>query len=112
MNKNNLNINGIIRSIQKRQIYWTEHCLYRLNKRNISVLDVKKAIYNGKIIEYYNNDYPYPSCLILGHDANKKVLHIVCGINNNIVYIITAYHPNIDKWEDDMKTRRKNNELF
>ena len=38
--------------------------------------------------------------------------HIVCGICEGYIYMITAYHPNIDKWEKDMKTRRENNEMF
>jgi len=44
--------------------------------------------------------------LILGNDINGDALHIVCGISENFVHIITAYRPNSDKWEDDMKTRR------
>ena len=77
-----------------------------MNQRNILMKDIKQAINNGKIIEYYFKDYPYPSCLILGY-INNRVLHIVCGISENIVHIITAYYPEISKWEKDMKTRRK-----
>ena len=71
------------------------------------ILDVKKAISNGKIIEYYYDDYPYPSCLILGYSIKNKTLHIVCGVSSDCVHMITAYYPDSEKWEDDMKTRRK-----
>ena len=107
MNNNLLNIDKIQEFISKRKINWTKHCLNRMNQRNILMKDIKQAINNGKIIEYYFKDYPYPSCLILGHNINNRVLHIVCGINENIVHIITAYYPEISKWEKDMKTRRK-----
>jgi hypothetical protein len=80
--------------------------LNRINQREILSIDVKNAINNGKIIEYYYDDYPYPSCLISGKDRNNRILHIVCGMNNSIVYIITAYYPDTNKWEEDMKTRR------
>lgn len=93
--------------LSKRHIDWTKHCLNRLNQRNISILDVKTAINNGEIIEYYYDDFPYPSCLILGYNINNEMLHIVCGISQEILHMITAYYPNIDKWEEDMKTRRK-----
>ena len=88
------------------RIYWTKHCLNRLNQRNILVPEVKEAINNGEIIEYYYEDYPHPSCLILGYTKNSIKLHIVCGISRDILYIITAYHPDENKWEEDMKIRR------
>ena len=106
MNKELLNIHNIRECVFQGKIYWTQHCLNRLNKRNIKLVDVKKAIYNGKIIENYYDDYLYPSCLILGKSKNK-LLHTVFGMNNNIVYIITAYYPDSNEWEEDMKTRRR-----
>ena len=65
------------------------------------------AMTNGKIIEHYYDDYPYPSCLILGYNINNKIIHIVCGVSEDTVHMITAYYPNTDKWEEDMKTRRE-----
>ena len=107
MNKDILNIEIIKEYIAKRKIDWTKHCLNRLNQRDILISDVKAALNNGKIIEYYYDDYPYPSCLIMGYTINNKMLHIVCGIGDDTVHIITAYYPNTDKWEEYMKTRRK-----
>ena len=112
MNNDLLNIEIIREYIAKRKIDWTKHCLNRLNQRNILISDVKTAINNGKIIEYYYDDCPYPSCLILGYNVSNKIIHIVCGVSEDTVHMITVYYPNIDKWEEDMKTRRKNNELF
>ena len=93
--------------MSKRKIDWTKHCLNRLNQRNILISDVKEAVKNGKIIEYYYDDYPYPSCLILGYSIKNKILHIVCGVSVDCVHMITAYYPDNEKWEEDMKTRRK-----
>ncbi len=107
MNKNIFNIQDIKEYILKRNVYWTKHCLNRLDQRNISVSDVKFAIFNGNIIEYYYEDYPYPSCLILGNNANNRIIHIVCGVSEDVVHMITAYYPDTNKWEEDMKTRRK-----
>ncbi len=107
MNKNILDIKTIRKYIATRKIEWTKHCLKRLNQRNILTIDIKMAINNGKIIEYYLDDYPYPSFLILGNGTTERTLHIVCGISSERLYIITAYNPDTDNWEDDMKTRRK-----
>ena len=106
MDKNKINIKSIQNNVKKGKIIWIEHCLNRLNQRDILIEDVISTINTGKIIEYYYDDYPYQSCLILGKDCNNEVLHIVCGLNGNTVYVITAYYPDSIKWEEDMKTRR------
>lgn len=41
--------------------------------------ETKEAIVNGEIIEEYPNDYPFPSCLILGITIKCRYLHIVVG---------------------------------
>lgn len=107
MSRELLNIETIRTYIQQRNVIWTKHCLNRINQRDILILDIKTAISNGKIIEYYYDDYPYPSCLIVGKNINGNIMHIVCGIHNNLVYIITAYYPDSNEWEEDMKIRRK-----
>lgn len=61
VNNDLLKIEIIKEYINKRKINWTKHCLNRLNQRNILISDIKIAINNEKIIEYYYDDYPYPS---------------------------------------------------
>jgi hypothetical protein len=63
---------------------------------------------NGEIIEQYPNDYPFPSCLVLGLSVHKKCLHVVCGIGDAELWLITAYYPNIDKWEEGFRVRKGN----
>ena len=71
-----LEIDHIQSCVNKKQIKWTEHCATRMFERNISKIDVINTILNGKIIEYYENDYPFPSCLILGLDNGNVMLHV------------------------------------
>lgn len=85
----------------------TQHSRKRFAERGISVIDVCTAIENGEIIEQYPNDFPFPSCLILGNRDDKNI-HVVASINEGILYIITAYIPSNSKWEDDFKTRKDN----
>ena len=92
---------------QESKIMWTQHCLERMQERDISRNDVKNGIATGEIIEEYPEDYPNPSCLIFGYSVNKRVLHIVVGCDTMKLYIITAYYPSIDKFQSDLKTRRK-----
>ncbi|MBO4292941.1 MAG: DUF4258 domain-containing protein [Clostridia bacterium] len=102
-----LNIETIKEYILKKKVDWTKHCLNRLQQRNIKIAEIKTAINNGKIIEYYYDDFPYPSCLVLGYNVNKRMLHIVCGMSEDTIHMITAYYPDTTKWKEDLETRRK-----
>ena len=104
-----LNIDLIKNYIQNKKIRWTNHVLIRLLQRNISQNDVEYALLNGEIIENYEEDYPYPSCLVYGLSLNGRVLHIVCGSNGTELWIITAYYPNDTDWMEDLKTRKESN---
>ena len=84
----------------------TQHSRKRFAERQISINDICAAINNGKIIEQYDNDFPFPSCLILGNNKNK-VIHVVASIHEEIMYIITAYIPNSEKWENNWETRKE-----
>ena len=90
------------------KILWIQHCLQRMQERDISRADVKNGIATGEIIEDYPDDYPYPSCLTLGNLNTKCPLHVVVGSNHEQLWIITAYYPSSDKWESDLKTRKEN----
>ena len=62
------------------KVLWTQHCLQRMQERDISRADVKNGIATGDI---------------------------VAGCDNINIYIITAYYPDTKKFENDLKTRRK-----
>ena len=102
-----LNINMIKQLVISKKIRWTEHVIIRLLQRKISQEDIKIALLNGEIIENYEDDYPYPSCLVYGENLDKEVLHIVCGSNGEELWIITAYYPDNKEWEKDKKTRKE-----
>ena len=59
------------------------------------------------MIEEYPDDFPNPSCLVFGYTVNGRILHVVTGCDNMQIYIMTAYYPDLSKFEDDFKTRRK-----
>lgn len=77
--------------------------VFRLLPKNISQEDIENAILNGEIIEEYESDYPYPSCLVYGISLNNNIIHIVCGVNNDELWIITAYYPDKEKWDNSLK---------
>jgi len=102
-----LNINIIKQMIKEEKVRWTNHVIVRLFQRNISQKDIENALLNGEIIEEYEDDYPFPSCLVYGINLNNEVLHIVCGMNKTELWIITAYYPDNIKWEKNFKKRKE-----
>lgn len=83
-------------------IIMTQHVVKRCQERGITYDELLNAIKGGEIIEQYTDDAPYPSCLILGNGP----LHIVAGVGQGMLWVITAYRPSMDKWEPDWKTRK------
>lgn len=84
----------------------TKHTTKRFKERGIKLSYVRNALLNGEIIEQYPNDYPCPSCLVLGFLNDKTPLHICIGLGDSKLWIITAYYPNTNEWENDFKTRK------
>ncbi|MDR1704605.1 MAG: DUF4258 domain-containing protein [Clostridiales bacterium] len=102
-----IDISDIRKFCENNALRWTNHALLRLVKRSLNTDDVVHALMNGVIIEQYPNDYPYPSCLVLGSDEKSQTLHVVCAIGDMELWLITAYRPNVNEWSYDFKSRRE-----
>jgi hypothetical protein len=62
-----MNIKDLVKKIKDEKIKWGGHASERILERNITRDDVIESILHGKIIEEYPDDFPFPSCLILGY---------------------------------------------
>ena len=76
-------------------------------ERGIKQKDIRNCIMTGEIIEQYPDDFPFPSCLVYGYDLSNRVIHVVISSEGESGRIITAYIPNTEKFQDDLKTRRE-----
>jgi hypothetical protein len=102
-----MTIGDIIQLCEAGALQWSNHIMVRLLQRNITMDDVINALTHGEIIEQYPNDYPFPSCLVLGINLAGNFLHVVCGIGENLLWLVTAYFPNPDEWSDGFKVRKE-----
>ena len=102
-----LNIIDLQNQCHDRYIAITKHAKNRLQERIITVEDIKNAVQTGEIIKQYENDKPFPSCLLLGCSVQNKYIHVVASINNEYLYIITAYYSDESEWESDLKIRKE-----
>ena len=77
-------------------------------ERGISKKEIIEVIEQGEIIEQYQDDYPYPSCLMF-KIVNHKPIHIVVADNITEAQkiIVTAYIPASTNFEPDFKTRKQ-----
>lgn len=62
--------------------------------------EVFEAVTNGKIIEQYDKDKPYPSCLVYGNTQDNRPLHGVFAYSDSddLAIVITVYEPSPEKW--------------
>jgi hypothetical protein len=102
-----LKIEDVREKCQDSFIEVTSHMLLRFQQRSITYEEIKQVIMNGEIIEEYPDDYPYPSCLILGHTVNNRVLHTVVGMSETKLWLITVYQPDPKQWDEEFKVRKE-----
>lgn len=94
-------------AVNTDNVVLTQHVLERIRQREVEKDDLLNIIATGEIIEQYPDDFPLPSCLILGNSIKGDPLHIVCGVGKNKLWIVTVYIPDRNEWESDLKTRKR-----
>jgi uncharacterized protein DUF4258 len=75
-------------------------------ERGIREEDVARVIVEGKEIESYPDDQPYPSRLLLGRVGNRPI-HVVTATAEHEIIVITVYEPDPAFWEPGFGRRRK-----
>ena len=90
------------------ELIFRVHAIQRMFQRNISEDGVRQALDNGKTIETYPDDEPYPSRLVLGWIAERPI-HIVVADDkeNERIIIITVYEPDSNQWEEGFERRKQ-----
>ncbi len=102
-----IDISDLRTHYEQGRVVITIHAQERLRQRKIKTKDVKSCIMTGEIIEQYPDDFPFPSCLILGNSVEGKPLHVVMSDNGTESRIITAYFPDHSKFESDYRHRKE-----
>lgn len=103
-----MNLEKLRQAIGGGRYEWRQHVIERLVERNISQADIVQAILEGEELKDYPEDRPYPSALFFA-EMSGSPLHTVVAYDeeNDWAYIITAYVPDLEHFENDFKTRRK-----
>ena len=94
----------IQRCVREGKIYWTYHVNMRLAGRFLTRDEILSAIDSYEIIEPYPEDKYLPSYLVLA--ATSFHVQFATDVEGDNVRIVTAYRPDPNEWESDLKTRR------
>jgi hypothetical protein len=89
------------------RLVYRVHAIERMVERGITDDDVRQVLAEGKEIEGYPADYPYPSRLLLGWCGSRPI-HVVAADNtaDNEIIIVTVYEPDPDRWEPGFERRK------
>ena len=101
-----INIEELQEYYKQGKVLISVHAQKRLRERGIRQRDIRNCIMSGEIIEQYPTDFPFPSCLVFGYITGARVLHVVASDEGTMSRIITAYFPDYEKFEKDLKTRK------
>ena len=88
------------------ELRFTNHALERMFKRSISPGECEEVFRQGRTIEAYPDDEPFPSELRFGQ-VGDKMIHLVVAFGENAVHVITAYEPNPALWDEGFTKRKK-----
>jgi hypothetical protein len=100
------NIEEIRAYFIKQDYVFSQHALQRGSERNITRSEIEEVVASGEVIEDYPMDKYGPSCLIYGTSASGRHLHLQVSYPKR-PKIITLYEPNAQEWEQDFRTRKK-----
>jgi hypothetical protein len=93
--------------VQHGKIMWTYHVNIRLAGRFIPREVILSASETYERVEAYPQDKYLPSYLVLAQEG-PEFFHILFAtdVAGDNVRVVTAYRPDRNEWEDDLKTRR------
>ena len=93
--------------VAHRTLVYRIHAAKRMLQRGISSVDIEQVVELGEVIETYPEDTPFASRLVLGTPSGKP-LHVVLADEpgTDRTYVITAYYPAPEQWDDDFRRRK------
>lgn len=106
MGKLQENLDHIKKAVAAGKYKFTLHGAQQLIARRLKRKELEEAVLSGEIIEDYPEHHYGSACLLLGKTTDGKSLHVLCSLQE-VVDIITVYEPDLEEWEEGLRTRRK-----
>ena len=95
-----MELSDITSAIIAGRIVPTDHADEKAEIEGLQMSEVHQATLRGEIIEDYPNDFPHPSCLILGYLDDGDPVHAVWAYNRSTeeAILVTVYLPHPERW--------------
>ena len=89
------------------QVIYQRHAVEHMAQRGVSEEDVMHVLLTGETIQFYADDTPFPSELILGWREGRP-LHVVVATDTTQrrKIVITVYEPHPGQWEADFRRKK------
>lgn len=79
---------------------YSQHGDQERQNDNLTLIEVKQALLNGRILEQYEDTGRGLSCLVVGFTDDGIPVHTVCGSMGETLVIITVYIPMPPKFKN------------
>jgi hypothetical protein len=98
----------IIEAIRTDRVRITDHADEEANADQLTFDEIYYSVFHGEIIEEYEEDRPYPSCLVYGKTFGGDPIHSVWAYNEKSRWavLITVYRPDPNRWVECRNRRR------
>jgi len=95
-----MDLNDIIEAIRANRVRVTDHADEEARADSLKLDEIIFSLSNGEIIEKYESDRPYPSCLVFGQTHSGVAVHSVWAYNTESGWavLITVYRPDPERW--------------
>ena len=95
------------KAVSDGNIIWRKHTVERMLARGISRDEALTVLGTHEVIQRYDYDKPFPSVLLLGF-PNSRPIHLVVSFDETdaVIFVITAYEPDLTIFEPDFKTKK------
>ena len=100
----------VLRLVERRDVRLSDHGYDELAADGLSVRDVVATIRHGVVVEEYPDYAKGPCVLVLQEDRKGEHIHVVWGIprgRSAPAVLVTAYRPDLKRWEPDLLRRKK-----
>ena len=103
-----MNIEDIADAIRHDRVRITYHADKEARADRLSLDEVYTSVFQGRMIEDYADDRPYPSCLIYGNNFSREPIHSVWAYNQETrnAVLVTVYRPDKNRWLNWITRRR------
>lgn len=92
-----MDIKFIREKVRKQEYDLSSHAHRERQEEQITISEIEQVLIVGDIIEEYLKDERGESCLIAAKVKNEP-LHVVYGMRNNRLSIVTVYRPKPPTW--------------